>query len=135
MSTPTAAVSRPRCLAALAAGATLPLAFAPFGWHPIAVLSLAILWWLWEEQAPRAAGWIGFAWGAGAFLTGTYWLYISIHVFGEAPLAVAIFLMLGLVAIMAPAPKQVIAASRSAVAAGRPKSRAALASDSVSRKK
>ena len=101
MSTPTAAVSRPRCLAALLAGATLPLAFAPFGWQPVAVLSLAILWWLWEEQAPRAAGWIGFAWGAGAFLTGTYWLYISIHVFGEAPLAVAIFLMLGLVAIMA----------------------------------
>ena len=83
------------------AGALLPLAFAPFGWYALAVLSLAALWWLWEGQSPRSAGRIGFAWGAGAFLTGTYWLYISIHVFGEAPLAVAIFLMLGLVAIMA----------------------------------
>ena len=79
----------------------LPLAVAPCGWHPVAVLGRAILWWRGGEQAPRAAGGSGFAWGAGAFLTGTYWLYISIHVFGEAPLAVAIFLMLGLVAIMA----------------------------------
>jgi apolipoprotein N-acyltransferase len=97
----TAALSRPRLLAALLTGGALPLAFAPFGWHPVAVLSLAALWWLWEDESPRAAKWIGFAWGVGAFLAGTYWLYISIHVFGEAPLAVAVFLMLGLVAIMA----------------------------------
>ncbi len=101
MSAPTAAASRPRVFAALIAGAALPLAFAPFGWHPVAVLSPAALWWLWEGLDPRSSARIGFAWGAGAFLSGTYWLYISIHVFGEAPLAVAIFLMLGLVAIMA----------------------------------
>ena len=44
-------------------GGALPLAFAPFGWHPVAVLSLAALWWLWEDESPRAAKWIGFAWG------------------------------------------------------------------------
>jgi apolipoprotein N-acyltransferase len=97
----TAVATRPRLVAALAAGAVLPLAFAPFGWHVVAVLSPAALWWLWEGLGPRSAARIGFAWGAGAFLTGTYWLYISIHVFGQAPLAVAILLMLGLVAIMA----------------------------------
>ena len=87
----TAALSRPRLLAALLTGGALPLAFAPFGWHPVAVLSLAALWWLWEDESPRAAKWIGFAWGVGAFLAGTYWLYISIHVFGEAPLAGELF--------------------------------------------
>ncbi len=44
--------------------------------------------------------WRGFMFGFGAFLSGTYWLYISIHVFGQAPLAIAIMLMLGLVTAM-----------------------------------
>ncbi len=42
----------------------------------------------------------GFWFGFGAFAAGTYWLYISIHVFGGAPLWVAVLLMLGLVWLM-----------------------------------
>jgi len=79
----------------------LPLGFAPFRFPVLIPLSVAVLWFLWEDRRPRAAAWIGFAWGAGAFLTGTYWLYISIHVFGQAPVFLAVLLMLGLVAIMA----------------------------------
>ena len=30
--------------------------------------------------------------GLGAFLTGTYWLYVSLHVFGKAPLPLALLL-------------------------------------------
>jgi len=81
-------------------GAATMLSFAPVGWYPLAALLLLPLLYAFFRAEPRIAARLGFAWGAGLFLTGTYWLYVSIHVFGEAPLAVAIFLMLGLVIIM-----------------------------------
>jgi len=87
-------------LAFFATGALTMLSFAPFGLFPLAVLFLLPLLYAFRYCSPRLAAMIGFAWGAGLFLAGTYWLYVSIHVFGEAPLAVAIFLMIGLVIIM-----------------------------------
>jgi apolipoprotein N-acyltransferase len=86
---------------AAAAGAILPLGFAPFSFYGLVPLSLAVLWVLWEDRNARVAARLGFLWGAAAFLTGTYWLYISIHIFGQAPMLLAVVLMLGLVAIMA----------------------------------
>jgi apolipoprotein N-acyltransferase len=96
-----AGMARSKLLIAFLTGCTFPLAFAPYALYPIAWLPLAILWLLWEGEKPRSAARQGFFWGTGVFLTGTYWLYISIHIFGEAPLAVAILLMLSLVFIMA----------------------------------
>jgi apolipoprotein N-acyltransferase len=81
-------------------GALLMLSFSPFGWFVIAPLMLLPLLYGFLTCTPRAAAGLGFWFGAGLFLAGTYWLYISIHVFGEAPLFVAIFLMLALVVIM-----------------------------------
>jgi apolipoprotein N-acyltransferase len=81
-------------------GALLSTAFAPFSVFPLAVLCLAALFLMWETATPRRAAWLGFAFGSGTFLAGTYWLYTSVHVFGQAPLWVAIVLMLALVAIM-----------------------------------
>ncbi len=81
-------------------GALQSLAFAPFELAPLGPGCLALLWLLWRGVLPRRAAAIGFGFGAGLFLAGTYWLYTSIHVFGKAPLALAILLMLGLVAIM-----------------------------------
>jgi len=81
-------------------GGLLMLSFAPFGWFLLAPLLLLPLLYGFLRSAPRRAAGLGFWFGAGLFLAGTYWLYISIHVFGQAPLAIAIFLMLGLVVIM-----------------------------------
>lgn len=81
-------------------GALLSVAFAPLAIFPLAVLCPAALMLLWERATPRRAAALGFWFGAGTFLAGTYWLYTSIHVFGKAPLWVAILLMLALVAIM-----------------------------------
>ena len=83
------------------AGSILTLSFAPFGCYalaPVVVLPLltACLW-----SPPRRAARYAFWFGAGLFLFGTYWLYTSIHVFGQASLWIAIPLMLGLVLIMA----------------------------------
>jgi len=81
-------------------GALQSLAFAPFDLWLLGPGCLALLWLLWAGATPGRAAAIGFGFGAGLFLAGTYWLYTSIHVFGKAPLALAILLMLGLVAIM-----------------------------------
>jgi len=87
-------------LLAAGAGALLPLAFAPFGWFWLAPLLLLALFGSWYGQAPREAAWRGFCFGFAAFLCGTWWVYISVRVFGEAPAWLAVFLLLALVAIM-----------------------------------
>ena len=64
------------------------------------MLCVAALYLFWDHASPQRAAWLGFCFGSGTFLAGTYWLYTSIHVFGQAPVWVAFLLMLGLVAIM-----------------------------------
>ena len=85
---------------AFVAGMLLALSFAPFGWWPLAILAPAILIWLWDGASPRRAAVLGFWFNAGTFSVGTYWLYIAIKTIGHAPLVLALFLMVGLVAIM-----------------------------------
>lgn len=86
---------------AFAAGAACSLAFAPAELLPLVVACPAILFLLWDEATPRRAAWLGFCYAAGLFLSGTYWIYTAVHVFGKAPIWLALFLMSGLVAIMA----------------------------------
>ena len=89
-----------RLALALLGGAALAGAFAPLNLWPLAILSPALLMWLWQDATPREAARLGFCFNFATFAAGTYWLYISIHVFGNAPIWLALFLMLGLVAIM-----------------------------------
>ncbi|MBW4049879.1 MAG: apolipoprotein N-acyltransferase [Proteobacteria bacterium] len=86
---------------AFGAGAVLASAFAPLEWWPFAILCPAVLMWLWEDASPRDAAGTGFWFSFGTFLAGTYWLYVSIHDLGKAPVWLTIALMLGLVGIMA----------------------------------
>ena len=86
---------------AVVAGAALSFAFAPFGLWPLAILAPALLFALWQDAAPRRAAWLGFLFGAGTFGAGTWWLYISIHGFGAAPVWLTLALIVALVAIMA----------------------------------
>jgi len=92
--------ARVRGALALGAGALLAASFAPLDFWPLAILCPAVLMWLWEGAAPREAAWLGFWFNSGTFAAGTYWLYVSIHIFGGAPIWVAVLLMLALVAIM-----------------------------------
>ncbi len=86
-------------LAALA-GAALAAAFAPLNLWPLGVLCPALLMWLWQGRSPREAARLGFAFTTATFIAGTYWLYYSVHVLGQAPIWLAVFLMLALAAIM-----------------------------------
>ncbi|MFO1408211.1 MAG: apolipoprotein N-acyltransferase [Steroidobacteraceae bacterium] len=85
---------------AAAAGALLAAAFAPVGAWPLAFACPAILMLAWRDATPRVAARRGFLFTAATFLAGTYWLYHSIHLIGQAPVWIALVLMLGMVSIM-----------------------------------
>lgn len=91
----------PRGLA-LTAGAVLTTAFAPFNLWWLAVLCPAILMALWARAATaREGALLGLSFGLGIYAAGTWWLYISIHDLGQAPVWVALLIMAALVFIMA----------------------------------
>ncbi len=88
-------------LAGLLAGLCVPLAFAPVNWFALAPLCYGTLLLLWRGEVPGRALLIGFAFGVGAFGVGTSWVYVSVRDFGQAPLAVAVLVTVGLIVIMA----------------------------------
>lgn len=75
--------------AALAAGAVLPLAFAPFGLFPLAYIAPALLFRLWLEGSAARAAWRGFLFGLGMFGIGVSWVYVSLHNYGHMPMPLA----------------------------------------------
>jgi apolipoprotein N-acyltransferase len=89
-----------RALLALLAGTALAGAFAPLNLWPLALLAPALLMWLWQDATPRESARLGFCFSFATFAAGTYWLYVSIHGFGNAPIWLAFALMLGLAGIM-----------------------------------
>jgi apolipoprotein N-acyltransferase len=86
---------------ALIAGALLPFAFAPYALPFVVIVSLLLLLWLIQKAVALRAALIGYFFGLGYFGHGIYWVYFSIHHFGNAPLWLAVIIMLGLVAILA----------------------------------
>jgi apolipoprotein N-acyltransferase len=88
-------------LAYLAGGAMMTLAFAPLGGWALAPVLVFPMLTLSLYARPRTAAGYGFWFGFGLFLFGTYWVYISVHDFGAAPLWLGLALMLGLVLAMA----------------------------------
>jgi len=78
-------------LVSVIAGALLPLAFAPFHLFPFAILSPAILFYLWERSGRRQSTLLGFCYGFAAFAVGVSWVYVTMHVFGNMDPALAIF--------------------------------------------
>ncbi|MGI9232499.1 MAG: apolipoprotein N-acyltransferase [Woeseiaceae bacterium] len=87
-------------LIAFILGCAMSLGFAPYGLSLLAPLLLLPLFYVCMNVSPRDAGAHAFWFGLGMFLTGTYWIYISVHVFGNAALWIALLLMVGLATIM-----------------------------------
>lgn len=90
-----------KALLAVAAGSSLPLAFAPFALFPLAILSLIVLLRLWQHASAAQAFGYGFLYGLGLFGVGVSWISISFYQFGQIPLIVAGLLTLAFVAFMA----------------------------------
>lgn len=78
----------PHALATLF-GALTPLGFAPVGWFPLPILTLAGLFWLARSVTPGQAFRLGFAYGLGLMLVGVSWIYVSISTYGGMPVALA----------------------------------------------
>ena len=81
-------------------GCLTTTAFAPVGLDLLVPLLVIPFLYVCLALSPRDAAKQAFWFGFGLFLCGTYWIYISVHVFGQAPLWVALLLMIGLVLIM-----------------------------------
>ncbi|MEQ8858713.1 MAG: apolipoprotein N-acyltransferase [Pseudomonadales bacterium] len=78
-------------LTALGCGALLPLSMAPFGYWPLGLVALA--GWFAVLRAPEVNGALsGWLFGVGKYGVGASWVYVSIHVHGNAapPLAAAL---------------------------------------------
>ena len=60
---------------AFLAGALAALAMPPLQWLPLAVLGIVAFVWLWDTAPrPKSALLRGWAWGAGHFAVGSYWI-------------------------------------------------------------
>jgi apolipoprotein N-acyltransferase len=93
-----------RAALAVLAGVIAMPAFAPFQLWPLVILSLALLFALWQSATrKRQAALLGFCWGLGIFLSGVSWLFVSLHTYGgmPAPLAaLAIFLFCSFISLL-----------------------------------
>ncbi|MDX1824790.1 MAG: apolipoprotein N-acyltransferase, partial [Thiohalomonadales bacterium] len=83
------------------AGASLPLAFAPFNLFLLAYFAPLVLFYFWLTAPPRQAALMGFLFGLGQFGVGVSWIYVAIHVFGYAPVPLAVLLTTAFVAFLA----------------------------------
>lgn len=86
-------------LMAFAAGAIFLLALAPYGFWPLAVVSPALLYaLLLSKMSGKRAFFIGEAYGTGLWCFGAFWLYTSIHDYGDTPawLALIMIALMGL---------------------------------------
>ena len=81
-------------------GCMTTLTFAPFEWSLLLPLILLPFLYVCLTIAPRDAGKHAFWFGVGLFLSGTYWIYISVVIYGGAPTWIALLLMVSLVLIM-----------------------------------
>ena len=86
-------------LAAPFMGMLLTLAFAPYDHAYSALAALMFLYLLCSAQSLRKAALTGYLFGLGLFGSGIWWVYISVHDFGEADTLSAVLLTLLLVAV------------------------------------
>ncbi|MGB9988276.1 apolipoprotein N-acyltransferase [Pseudoduganella rhizocola] len=89
--------TRSRMIIAALAGAASVFSFAPFGWWPLQLLCLAVLFYqVLRASSVKASALVGWAFGFGWCLAGVHWLYVALNRFGELaapPAAISIALL------------------------------------------
>lgn len=83
------------------AGALFPFALEPFGFWPLALLSLAVPCMRLASQTPAEAFRSGWGWGLGAFGVGVSWVQVCIHDFGLPNYAFSVGLTIVFVSFLA----------------------------------
>lgn len=84
-------------LISLLSGAVFSFALAPYYYWWLALLSPALLYACLRKRSARQAFGIGWAYGFGLWFVGAFWLYTSIHVYGDTGAALSVVM----IAIMA----------------------------------
>lgn len=74
------------------AGALVTLSLAPYDLWPAGIVSCALYCALLCTCSPKQALWRGWLYGLGLFGSGVSWVYVSIHVYGYAPVPLAVAL-------------------------------------------
>jgi apolipoprotein N-acyltransferase len=98
----TLASARIRLSVAVAAGAISIAGFGDWSAFFLPLAAFAALVWLWlRATTAREAAWLGFAFGAGLFLGGVSWVYVSLHDFGMMPAPLAAIATVAFCAILA----------------------------------
>lgn len=85
---------------ALVAGAIMPIAYAPLSQSWVAIVGLALLFFLWQGKTPARAFRSGYLFGVGMFLVGVSWVAISMYQFSGLGLLGSALLTLLFVAIL-----------------------------------
>lgn len=88
------------CLIALIAGGVFSLSLAPYGYWWLALLSPALLYVCLHQKRAIPAFLIGWSYGIGLWFIGAFWLYTSIHEYGDKSSAVSVLLIAILAIIM-----------------------------------
>lgn len=96
-------------LLALLLGGVATTGFAPFSFWPAPVLALSALFYLCVDRGWARAAMLGWLFGFAHFGTGVYWVFISTHIYGGAPLLLGLALAVVLFAYMAIYPALVCA--------------------------
>ncbi len=73
----------------LAAGGLVTLSLAPFNLWPAGIAAMVLLCHGLLHASPRQAAWRGWLFGFGLWGSGASWVYVSIHVYGYAPVPLA----------------------------------------------
>jgi len=100
-------------------GALAVAGFAPPGWFPLSILSLAGLFHLALAATPRHAFLLGWSYGLGLFLVGVSWIYVSISTYGGMPVPLAVLATLLFCAFIALFPALALAAAARLASPGR----------------
>ncbi|KAF0099716.1 MAG: apolipoprotein N-acyltransferase [bacterium] len=100
-------------------GALAVAGFAPLGWYPLSILSLAGLFHLARAATPWHAFLLGWSYGLGLFLAGVSWIYVSISTYGGMPVPLAVLATLLFCAFIALFPALALAAAARLATPGR----------------
>ena len=87
-------------LIALFAGAIFSLALAPYHYWWLAILSPALLYACVRGRSAKQAFGIGWAYGIGLWFVGAFWLYTSIHVYGDTSAFLSVIMILIMAIVM-----------------------------------
>jgi apolipoprotein N-acyltransferase len=88
-------------LLALISGGLLTLAFAPFNCYLLGIVSPALYLCCLNNVSPSRAFLRGLLYGLAFFGTGVYWVFNSIHVFGNASFSLSCFITGGFIVLLA----------------------------------